>query len=88
MVIKLKKDKESVYTTKIQNRGRKTKYTEDEQKEIAMIMEDDRRLTAKGVARNNNINTKNACPNVIDKIAKKYGLMAVIAKDTFALKPH
>jgi len=37
-------------------------------------MESDRKLTARGVARNVNINTKEACPNVIDKIAKKYGL--------------
>jgi len=43
-------------------------------------MEEDRSLTGRAVARNQNINNKNASKTVINNIAIKYGLKAVIAK--------
>ena len=55
MVKKLKEDENQVYVTKIQNRGRTFKYSEEEQKDITSHMESDRKLTARGVARNFNI---------------------------------
>jgi len=62
----LKENKSAVYNVKIEGRGRKPMHSEEEAKLIIEAMEEDRSLTARGVARNPDINLKNASHSLIN----------------------